>query len=130
MQCNECHVVPSDWRDPGHLDTPRPAELTFSGVAASWNAQPVLVGASCQNTYCHGDHFVAGHNSGGSLTRPTWTKVDGTQAACGTCHALPPPAPHPANADTCSDCHHDIDSNRNFIRPELHVDGDVTFNVP
>ncbi|MEB2311448.1 MAG: CxxxxCH/CxxCH domain-containing protein [Sorangiineae bacterium] len=130
VPCGECHVVPSGWRAPGHLDSPRPAELTFSGVAVAWGAAPTLDGATCRNTYCHGEHFVAGHASGGALTRPLWTTVDGTQAACGTCHGLPPPAPHPANADDCATCHENLDSNLDFIRPELHVDGDVTFRVP
>jgi predicted CxxxxCH...CXXCH cytochrome family protein len=31
----------------------------------------------------------------GTDTTPTWTTVDGSQAACGTCHGLPPGGTHP-----------------------------------
>jgi hypothetical protein len=30
----------------------------------------------------------------GTVTEPVWTDVDGSQATCGSCHGLPPPAPH------------------------------------
>ena len=82
---------------------------------------------------CHGAVFPDGQASGGTNTEPTWTLVDGTQASCGTCHGLPPPAPHPYLAlnPICRACHEDIaPDNKTFVRPELHVDGVVTFNVP
>jgi predicted CxxxxCH...CXXCH cytochrome family protein len=127
VACNACHVVPTTLTSPGHVDHPLPAIVTFSGVATAFGAQPTFVNGTCKNTFCHGDSFVGGHDSGGTLREPVWTKVDGTQDACGTCHGLPPPPPHPTNADDCSTCHHDIDANRNFIHPEEHVDGKVTF---
>lgn len=130
ISCETCHVVPAGWLDSGHIDTALPAEVDFSGLALLWNAQPSYAELRCSNTYCHGAAFVSGHDSGGTLTEPTWNVVDGSQSACGTCHGLPPPAPHPAAADPCSQCHENIaDDNRTFIRPDLHVDGDVTFRL-
>lgn len=129
VSCETCHVVPSTWISPGHVDDTTPAEVVFSGIAVLWNAQPAYTNGRCADTYCHGASFVSGNASGGSLTEPSWTTVDGSQSACGTCHALPPPAPHPDNADDCSACHQNVDASRNFTRPDLHVDGDVTFQV-
>ena len=62
------------------------------------------------------------------VTTPEWTRVDGSQATCGSCHGLPPPAPHPYYAEACSDCHENVAAdNVSFLRPDLHVDGVVTF---
>ncbi len=130
VPCGECHTVPNNVFDPGHVDTPLPAELVFSGVAVAFGAAPAYEGASCGNTSCHGAVFPDGHASGGTNTLPLWTKVDGTQASCGSCHGLPPPAPHP-NPTTCHDCHEDVAADdASFVRPDLHVDGIVTFTVP
>ena len=53
--------------------------------------------------------------------------------ACGSCHGLPPPPPHPYASlnPVCNKCHEDIaPDNVSFLRAELHVDGIVTFKVP
>ena len=133
VPCAECHVVPERVLDPGHLDSALPAEVIFSGAALAYGAAPRYVAGACQNTACHGAVFPDGHASGGTLTAPIWTEVDGTQASCGTCHGLPPPAPHPYVQfnPVCGACHQDIaPDNRTFVRPELHADGIVTFSVP
>src|SRR5262249_17798253 len=107
--------------------------LIFSGAALAYGAMPVYVDGTCENTSCHGGVFPQGDPSGGANTEPVWTTVDGTQATCGTCHALPPPAPHPKVEfnPICSGCHQDIASdNVTFVRPDLHVDGIVTFTLP
>jgi predicted CxxxxCH...CXXCH cytochrome family protein len=133
VPCIECHRVPVEVLDPGHVDSSPPAELVFSGAAVAFGATPVYEEGACRRTACHGGVFPDNHASGGSNVAPSWTIVDGTQAACGSCHALPPPAPHP-RADlnpVCSACHENIaPDNTTFTRPELHVDGNVTFVVP
>lgn len=126
--CRECHVVPNELLSPGHVDSFRPAELRFGGAAIAYDAKPVYTNGTCANTYCHGAQLSGGDPSGGSLTVPSWTTVDGSQSACGTCHGLPPPPPHPARAD-CSACHQNIASDGTFIRRDLHVNGDVTFSL-
>ena len=96
IACGECHVVPTDL---SHVDgTPAIAfgELARkNGARPSWDRSA----ASCSATYCHGVSLAGGRN-----TTPQWTKVDGTQASCGSCHGVPPPAPHPQNPN-CSSCH-------------------------
>jgi predicted CxxxxCH...CXXCH cytochrome family protein len=133
VPCGECHLVPEETFAPGHLDSLLPAEVVFSGAAVAFGAAPVYSGGSCQGSACHGAQLPDGHASGGTLTEPSWTVVDGTQAACGTCHALPPPAPHPKAEfnPVCSACHENIaPDNATFVAPALHVDGVVTFDVP
>jgi predicted CxxxxCH...CXXCH cytochrome family protein len=129
VPCDECHLVPERVLDPGHVDSFGPAEVTFSGASVAFGATPTYTAGTCSNTACHGGSFpVRGHDSGGTLTTPAWTVVDGTQAACGSCHGLPPPRPHPYHSEDCGRCHENVSlDGKTFLRPELHVDGIVTF---
>ncbi len=130
VPCAECHQVPTEILTPGHLDTPLPAEVSFSGVANAFGAVPRYATGACANTACHGAVFPDANDSGGSLTAPNWTTVDGSQAACGTCHGLPPPRPHPYYAEDCGRCHEDAaPDGKSFLHPERHVDGIVTFTL-
>jgi predicted CxxxxCH...CXXCH cytochrome family protein len=123
VTCETCHKVPTALDTPGHIDTPSPAELTFSGMATTSGAVPVWnrATAACTNVYCHGATLP-----GGSNVAPTWTKVDGSQSSCGTCHGVPPAAPHPAAADTttCKKCHQGaMDPNTNLPLLATHING-------
>ena len=63
--------------------------------------------------------------AGGSNTTPEWTRVDGTQDTCGSCHGAPPPAPHPADT-ACEKCHSaTVGPNMTILHPERHIDGVV-----
>jgi predicted CxxxxCH...CXXCH cytochrome family protein len=133
VRCDECHTVPDHVLASGHVDSALPAEVRLTGTASAFGGAPVYAAGSCRDTSCHGAVFPDGNASGGTNPSPTWTKVDGTEAVCGSCHGLPPPAPHPYVAlnPVCSKCHADIaPDNRTFVRPELHVDGLVTFELP
>jgi predicted CxxxxCH...CXXCH cytochrome family protein len=133
VPCATCHQVPSEVLAPGHLDSAAPAEVVFSGVALAHGATPTYTQGRCENTACHGAVFPDGHASGGLNTAPSWTVVDGSEAVCGSCHGLPPPRPHPyvEQSPNCSGCHQDLaPDNRSFVRPDLHIDGEVTFTVP
>ncbi|MFZ5891488.1 MAG: CxxxxCH/CxxCH domain c-type cytochrome [Myxococcota bacterium] len=133
VPCESCHRVPENVLAPGHLDGQASANVVFSGVALAHGASPSYVEGRCENTACHGAVFPERHESGGTITAPLWTRVDGTQAPCGSCHALPPPRPHPyrEQSPNCSGCHENLASdNMSFIRPDLHVDGEVTFTLP
>ncbi len=125
VPCEECHRVPSEVLATGHIDTFTPAELRFSGVARAFGASPSFDGASCADTYCHGDRFVLGHESGGLMTEPLWTLTDGTQAQCNSCHGLPPPPPHPSGPLFCGDCHPNIGFPLQILDPSTHVNGIV-----
>jgi predicted CxxxxCH...CXXCH cytochrome family protein len=116
--CADCHIVPKTVTAAGHMDTAAPAELTFSsrsGSSASFD------GATCANVYCHGATL-----SGGKFTKPSWTKVDGSQKTCDSCHGMPPSNKHAPTATNCSGCHGSVvDANNKIIAPHLHINGKV-----
>jgi predicted CxxxxCH...CXXCH cytochrome family protein len=114
IPCDTCHLVPGSPASVGHLDTPLPAELTFRGVAGG----SVWSGSTC-TSYCHGATL-----DGGTATNPLWTRVDGTQSQCTSCHGNPPPAPHPQNS-ACQACHIDAGPNGTIVDKALHIDGTV-----
>ncbi len=104
LDCVACHVKPADALAAGHID----ATVGVTGytgtdpglLAAVKNPGWSVAGASCGTSYCHG--AFRGGNAGNV---PVWTRVGQGQAACGTCHDLPPPAPHPVVSSTPSSCH-------------------------
>ena len=119
--CSECHATYTDAMDPGHIDGI--AALAWGEVATEEDANPTYADGSCSSVYCHGGF----EDSDGANTAPTWTTVDGTQAACGDCHSLPPGGDHPQMAD-CSMCHGCVANPGPEIRPEgaaFHINGDV-----
>jgi predicted CxxxxCH...CXXCH cytochrome family protein len=120
VACSECHVVPTMLDAPAHRDGDARAEIHFGPLASAEDTDASYNGVTCA-TYCHGGSAFI---QGGSLTNPTWTVVDGTQAACGSCHGLPPPAPHPTAPPTaCGGCH--PFSGLQPLMPALHINGVV-----
>jgi predicted CxxxxCH...CXXCH cytochrome family protein len=121
VSCVQCHVVPTPENVDDHVDAGLPAVLTFGNLATNNGVDtPVFDAATntCSATYCHGGYA------------PVWTTPRDSQAACGSCHGLPPPLPHPQKAD-CSVCHAQvIDADRTFVNPSLHVNGAVEKNPP
>jgi predicted CxxxxCH...CXXCH cytochrome family protein len=115
LACSECHVVPD--HIPHSNGT---ADVTFGAKARSGGATPTWNGASCSSVYCHGATLGAG----GTNHAPEWTRVDGTQAACGTCHGIPPP-PETGHMQTtaCGSCHTGYTSTS--VNPALHVNGSI-----
>jgi predicted CxxxxCH...CXXCH cytochrome family protein len=117
IACADCHRVPEEVSSPGHVDDgDRTAELTFgmiAGPGAAWN------GTTC-TTACHGSAAY-----GGTAPTPQWTRVDGTQATCGSCHGTPPPAPHPTDTN-CAACHPTMEEGALAFRdPASHINGVV-----
>jgi predicted CxxxxCH...CXXCH cytochrome family protein len=88
-------------------------ELSFGPLATTGGAAPSWNGASCSAAYCHGNFA-----NGATANAPVWTGVN--QAACGTCHALPPPGLHPVRTD-CATCHPGYTSTT--VDLNQHVDG-------
>ncbi|WP_242360177.1 CxxxxCH/CxxCH domain-containing protein [Anaeromyxobacter sp. SG17] len=114
IACSECHVVPTAM---SHADAA--VQLAFGTLAKTGGAAPAWdpVTATCSSSYCHGQ-FVGGD----LLNAPSWTTVNGTQAACGTCHGAPPPAPHSANT-ACGSCHDGY--TQTSVNLATHVNGVV-----
>lgn len=152
VSCNECHTVPSEFDSEGHIDGAPRAELTFGDFTNGGpsNANYNFTEFTCQNTYCHGNFEYKAADSPfgfayvedrmyGNNYSPIWNKVDGTQAACGTCHgeidasgqlvtALP--NGHYGRDDfeitDCSNCHGNVVNQAGeIINNELHIDGNI-----
>ncbi len=99
VECTECHVVPAEPRAEGHLDPP-PVDVTVASGGTYTEGR-------CSDTTCHGPD------------RPAWT---GT-APCGSCHGIPPAAPHPTG--DCARCHLGAAPGLEIASPELHLNGTV-----
>ena len=108
--CTECHVVPTSTSHSNGT-----AEIAFGTIAATGGTSPAWNGATCSNVYCHGSF------TGGNRTyAPTWTNPAAT--SCGTCHGVPPAAPHTQSTD-CGSCHTGYTSTT--VNASLHVNGKV-----
>lgn len=118
VKCMDCHVVPAAVDSPGHMDGDGKAEVTFSQVAGM--ASSLDAATRTCTTWCHGSASF-----GGSNHAPLWTKVDGSQASCGSCHGAPPPPPHAQDAN-CASCHPTMNPGAmTFLDPARHIDGTV-----
>jgi predicted CxxxxCH...CXXCH cytochrome family protein len=99
LACTDCHVVPTST---AHAQ--QPLNLTWSALATDGGRVTPTFDATaltCAN-YCHGATL-----SGGSNPSPRWTG-GAAEAACGSCHGLPPGGNHPAvsgGVTTCNGCH-------------------------
>ncbi len=132
--CGTCHVVPSRWDAPGHiLDArgtvdPPPAEVELSGLAlelpdggidpgpAAWSRDS----GTCSAVYCHGATLG---DAAATNVMPRWRHPGEGEAACGTCHGIPP-SDHAS--DACATCHERVvDDAGRIVDASLHVDGVV-----
>jgi predicted CxxxxCH...CXXCH cytochrome family protein len=138
VACESCHEVPSSPSSPGHIGGEK---VVFGAPAKQGGATPEFVagatsaGGTCSGTYCHGATLGAG----GALHAPTWNG-GAAQAACGSCHALVPPSPHPqadeagaplATTGQCAQCHAGtVQANGALdVQGGLHVNGVVDTSV-
>ena len=97
VDCTTCHEVPQ----PGerHPEGRGSAAVRLGGLAVRGGRRASFdpITKTCSGTYCH-------EGSGATSPAPRW--AEGTTATCSSCHASPPPLPHPQGA-TCggSSCH-------------------------
>ena len=110
IACAECHDVPTDL---SHLDGT--AAVAF-GPAAARGTNPVWNGATCAASYCHGATLAGGRN-----TAPSWTG-GAAQVTCGSCHGVPPPAPH-TTSSACDPCHSGYTATS--VSASLHMNGTI-----
>ncbi len=141
VACTECHVVPQNLNDPGHIDSTLPAEVFPQGAGAVARADGAVAmfdrtTGTC-TTYCHGAGEGAKKDQSATLMRtPTWT--GGTpQILCGNCHGIPPVDENHAAGTQLNQCHtcHGAtidDTGRLRIEPDgdgvlrsTHIDGKV-----
>ncbi|HET9594212.1 MAG TPA: CxxxxCH/CxxCH domain-containing protein [Anaeromyxobacteraceae bacterium] len=118
--CSECHPVPTSMT---HSNSAR--DLTFGTLTRTGGLSPSFntTTFTCSSTWCHGNTPSL---LGGTVTQPQWTKVDGTQAACGTCHGNPPPAPH-VQSTACASCH--TGYSQTAVNMTLHLNGVIDYTT-
>lgn len=134
VSCFTCHPgeVGSGNFVKAHIDG-LPAEMSLSGYNNS--------DLTCSNTYCHGNFEFSKQDSEnqwaytdsvitGENFSPKWTLVDDTQAACGTCHLLPPTghlnSGNDPEATTCTNCHPAAYNEDGSLNKFTHINGEKT----
>jgi predicted CxxxxCH...CXXCH cytochrome family protein len=112
IACTECHVVPTSVLDPGHCDSPAPAEVHFGTLASAKGTYPVWdrTTTTCSAVYCHGATL-----QGGSNKTPSWTST--ASLGCGSCHSAN------YHGQTQCSCHSSVWSGGQIIDPTKHVNG-------
>jgi predicted CxxxxCH...CXXCH cytochrome family protein len=119
ISCSDCHLRPSGFDDPAHIDTLTPgrAEVTFGALSTDsgrvtpvWNRDA----GTCSSVYCHGNF------SGGDTSLAVRWTGGPAEAECGSCHGMPPAnPPHPVTSQGCWACH--------TYNAANHVNGVVDF---
>ena len=107
----------------GHVNDSSPhAEINFSdfvsdsgNLSSHWDRDA----ATCSNVYCHGAFTFYKDSSDyqwvytdsvitGNYSNVVWNSVGTGEAACGTCHGLPPEG-HFSAITECGNCHYHTD---------------------
>ncbi len=139
VACTECHVIPQSYSSPGHINPDGKAKLVFGTIANSGvsNASYDYTTNKCSNTYCHGNfafsksssqypYFYTADKIEGNNFSPKWNEVDSTQAACGTCHGLPPTGHVYSDLTGCAVCHIGVvDEHGKIIDKTKHMNGKI-----
>jgi len=130
VACAACHLVPAAVTSAGHIDHAPPATVFPAGLggpAAADGATPTWdPGAgTCAQVYCHGGGVALASDHAAGLARtPAWSGAD--QAACGTCHGIPPQDGVHWSAirlTDCTTCHPTMDASGAIVVPSRHIDG-------
>ncbi len=119
IACSECHPVPTSM-----LHANGTVAMAWGPLATTRASAPVWTPSTstCSSNWCHGAKLT-----GGTDTTPIWTKVDGTQDACGTCHGRPPPSGKHGESEhrvSCGYCHAPAYTTT-AVDKVLHVDGAI-----
>ena len=109
--CTDCHNPPTSTTHANGA-----VEFSFSVLAGGTSVAYDTTAHTCSNTYCHGT-FTGGN----AANKPVWTAgIAG--AACGSCHGVPPSAPH-TQSTACGSCHAGYTATS--VNTTAHVNGIV-----
>jgi len=151
FSCTECHTVPADVYDAGHLGSDGKAELNFGSFTNKFGGTTYDFGTNkCSNTYCHGNfefpksqvykNFYTADKMVGNNRSPVWTSSNGSETKCFSCHGKsdtdPSPVGHisyldaaqtqPITIDKCVLCHSTVvDASGTIIDKTKHINGKV-----
>ena len=123
----------------GHVNDSSPhAEINFSdfvsdsgNLSSHWDRDA----ATCSNVYCHGAFTFYKDSSDyqwvytdsvitGNYSNVVWNSVGTGEAACGTCHGLPPEG-HFSAITECGNCHYHFGSGNQILDKKLHINGKI-----
>ena len=145
VACVGCHTIPSGVYASGHINSNGTAQVIITaslgmvpsaGITPSPSYDPQT--AQCSNSYCHGNWQLRKSTSQysfvytdsvmkGNNYSPRWTGGD-PEAACGTCHGLPP-AGHLSQGiglAQCTFCHSDVVNGSGVIIDKTkHMNGKI-----
>lgn len=136
--CETCHIQPSSYDAPGHIDDSPHAEVIFNSLTTDngrLNTAWDRVNGSCSDVYCHGAFefkkddsqypwAYTGTEMTGSNPKMFWQYLGTGQALCGSCHGLPPQGHAPVTS--CTGCHDSVvDENLNIVNKYLHINGQI-----
>lgn len=155
INCSDCHHVPGSVYEPGHVDSPLPAEVVINNPLSKTPTGGITPAPAfdyatgrCSNTYCHGNWRLKRQGTSlafayndtatamyGNNISPLWNGGD-PEAACGTCHGSmtsqgPSPVPKGHNFSTVTGCgatfcHAGIvDATGKISDPVKHMNGKV-----
>jgi hypothetical protein len=141
--CSDCHNVPPSLYSPGHIDSPKPAEVVIGGWLAQADTNDVVgrptyivSSLSCSNTFCHGNFSLDSASSPNQFIY-TSNKIQGAnrtvlwvggsaETACSSCHGLPPSGHLEATINECGGCHLGITNSSGQITDKAkHINGKV-----
>ncbi|HET9594210.1 MAG TPA: CxxxxCH/CxxCH domain-containing protein [Anaeromyxobacteraceae bacterium] len=119
VACTDCHQTPNGSHPSGTVFFLW-SSLAKGGTGTQVTPSYDFVTNTCTN-YCHGATLA-----GGTLKTPKWTQTDGTQAACGTCHGIPPPTTAHngfTSSTPCGNCH--TSYTPTTVNAGLHMNGQI-----
>ncbi len=121
VACEQCHIVPTqptwDPAVPTHMNGIY--DIQWGPLAQQGSYDPVAL--NCSDSYCHGGTLGPDKAGSSSNRTPVWTRLDGSQDACGgACHTLPPGGNH-TDSDRCELCHGEVIANFDSINPQASI---------
>ncbi len=143
VPCSGCHTVPTNVSDPGHYGNPGGRAIVTIKSALALTPSDGLTPAptynlttfKCSGTYCHGSWqlrrattpfdstFYADTAMTGNFAAPVWTGGS-AEAACGTCHDLPPKGHTQYPLNQCYACHSGVvNAQGQIIDKTKHMNG-------
>lgn len=134
LPCTSCHMVPMNVTDKGHFDQGPIPVITFGGLATARGAKPTFdpTTKTCRNVACHGAELAASADYA-----PVWRDAKPGAAVCGSCHLVPPSAPHTADTGCQATICHGSEISQWPAGPRLsttgvarHVNGKLDFGAP
>jgi len=123
ISCGDCHTgaVAGSNAGTSHMDGNIDVSVAGYGSNIAKHAVGTYTG-NCSTAYCHGSTLPA--DAVTPKVVPAW---GATITGCTACHGNPPVSTYHTGvvANTCNQCHPNVNSNNTFNTPQQHVDGIV-----